>query len=217
MQSICWNSGHWSNSDTIIASEKMQGRRPAVQKLETDYYGSYRRICLELETRISAELLDTNAAEQAHDPGATWLKVLQYMNYSVPTAVRAEPFQLRLIFCQAVQPWCRKTSPAQCAVEWKENRPFHHRRGPDGSRVPQICQRCAARKEKGKTLSLLHMNHPTCAQPKKHKNKVQRTWHLFKPAGFSCSPVTHQWFKVYIQHHSGSWMNLFGDLHAAHK
>lgn len=77
-------------------------------------------------------------------------------------------------------------------MEWKEPRPFHHRRGPDGSRVPQMCQHCAARKEKGKTLSLLHMNHPTCAQPKNIKTKsgVHDTLWI---SGLSCSPVTHEW------------------------
>lgn len=76
---------------------------------------------------------------------------LKYVNYSSPAAVWVEPFQLRLIFCQAVQPCCRQTSPAQGAVEWKEPHPFLHRRGS----IVAVYPRCASAVQQGKKKARL--------------------------------------------------------------
>lgn len=76
----------------------MQGRLPAVQKLKQIITGGTGGSVLNWRYRSLQHCWIQDAAEQVHDPGGTWLKGVQYMNYRVPTAVRAEPFQLRLIF-----------------------------------------------------------------------------------------------------------------------
>lgn len=79
------------------------------------------------------------------------------MKPCVPTPVRAEPFKLRLIFFQPVQPYCRQTSPAQGAVEWKEPPPFHHRRRP----MVTVYPRCASTVQLG--MKRVSLSPPACA------------------------------------------------------
>lgn len=119
MQSICSKSEQWSNSGQNL-SRKAIGKTSRCTESQKHEDKRQRLVCLVIETWISADLFDINAREQVHDPSAAWPKG-EVHELPCPCYSLGRPFQLRLIFCQAVQPCCRQTSPAQGAVEWKSS------------------------------------------------------------------------------------------------
>lgn len=165
---------------------------------------------------------------------------LKYVNYSSPAAVWVKPFQLRLIFCQAVQPCCRQTSPAQGAVEWKEPHPFLHRRGSMVAAYPRCASAVQQQQQEKKktwlshtyihtsTWNLLHAYNFLCKKQK--KQNMPDTFFIWGFSLINASEMRGKDFphvkkaSVWVltsfptsQLNNRSWMNVFCGVHVSHR